>query len=130
MDPKDQSENTEPAERIDLSQYRIAKQCLTKSEAIGAQPSAEELEQDEFLQLFDHSPLVEKDFVASLMPYEYTYCVDQNSKLISMQISFTDPNDPEFKPIILPLAGPKEPEKKEEEKLDEQQEGNEDEENG
>ena len=64
-----------------------------------------------------------------MMPYEYTYCVDQNSKLISMQMSFTDPNDPDFKPIILPLAGPKEPEKKEEEKQDEQKEGNEDEEN-
>ena len=69
------------------------------------------MEQDEKLQLFDHSSLVEKEFVASLMPYEYTYCVDQNSKLISMQMSFTDPNDPEFEPIILPLAGPMEPEK-------------------
>jgi len=40
------------------------------------------------------------------MPYKYTYCVDSKQRLVSLQMQFSDPENPDAEPVLIPQAGP------------------------
>ena len=76
----------------------IPAQCLFKSESIGSQV-------ENFSQPFDQTDDILKSLTTNLMPYAYSYCNDQNSRLISVQMTFADPNNTsDF--VRMPKAGP------------------------